>query len=227
MVQGPYSPPPAAPLSSPVQPPPPVVVAPPPPRRPAWPTPIGIISICLASLSLACDGMNLVFQLLVMAVFQTVSTAGTQPGVQMSEAATGPLMLAGADLVAAVVLLVGGILLLKRRPVARAIHLIYAMSKMLILLIGVTLLVVAIREASAAAATTMPTTGPAPGSTAGMKAFFLMGGGFGVISKALGLLYPIFLLVWFLRAPVVNEVRTWALSARAAQREWGADDTEP
>jgi len=204
----------------------PVLVAPL-PTQPAWPTVVGIISLCVAGLSLACDTIGLIGQLIVM-LFVQPSVGAMQPGFRPGWATASTLLTTGADMIATVVLLIGGVLLLKRRPLARPLHLVYGVATFAIVMINATMFVVMIRQATVAAAT-MPATGPASGPAMPSAARGMLFGGItGGIGMAISLIYPIFLLVWFLRRPIVEQVRQWAASAGARPEgpDWGPSEED-
>jgi len=210
MSQSPYSQQDQAPQAAPPAPPvgTPVVIGPP-PQRSAWPTVIGIISISLGSLELACNVFGLIGQLVVQAVIQPM--AKTPPAFQTAGwYQTVSFVSMGVQALVLLALLIAGILLLKRRPVARTLHLAYAVARIVLVLAGATMYIVMMRQATFAPAT-MPTTGPgAQFAQTGAKMGMMMGGIFGGLGIAISLIYPVFLLVWFLRRSTVDEVRSWA-----------------
>jgi hypothetical protein len=159
---------------------------PPQQKRSVWPTVIGIISIILASLGLLCTPLV------------TITNAINPTTQQVYEYLpdwyrTWEIVGMFGGIVFAVVLLIGGITLLKRRPVGRTLHLVYAVVSFAVAVVNVVIFATII------------------GQTAGMPAPMragLIGGGVG--GTCGGLIYPVFLLIWFLRAPIAEEVRTWA-----------------
>jgi hypothetical protein len=179
-------------------PPPPAPPPPPPPypqRPPSWPKVIGIISIVFAGLGLICTPIGLA----------TREAAGPAGAEAMEGAppwyATYQTASALAGIVVAAILLVAGILLCKRRPAGRTMHITYAILN----------IVVAVGNVIAAAsAVGQMDSGPA--GAAPFKGVFI--GGI-VIGLVIGLAYPIFILVWFTRPKVRDEVAAWA-AAQAA-----------
>lgn len=156
--------------------------------RAGWPMPVGIISIVLAGLGLMCTPISLA---------QTWAGPGRSQVMQyfppwyFSYAVISSFVGIGQ----CVLLLVGGIFLLSRRPAAAILHLLYAVLGLLGALLGVFLmlsLVIPYVEAAGAPAvvqTTM-TLSLAVGLTVGMA-------------------YPIFLLVWFSRPKIRQQIRQW------------------
>jgi hypothetical protein len=179
-------PPPAYPPTPPPPPPPP----PPYPQRPSsWPKVIGIISIVLAGLGLICTPIGL-------ATRQAAGPAGAEA---MAGApawyATYQVVSALAGIVVAALLLVAGILLCKRRPAGRTMHIAYAILN----------IVVAVGNVIAAVtAASNIDTGP---NEAALFVPVLIGGM--VVGLVIGLAYPVFLLVWFTRTKVRDEVAAW------------------
>ena len=92
----------------------------------------------------------------------------------------------------AVLLLIAGISLLKRRPAGRSLHLVYAIAGAAIAVANALIFTMLFGEMS--------------GMPDAMR-FAMIGGGFG--GACLGLAYPVFLLIWFLRGSVAREVRGW------------------
>jgi len=183
MTRNPYSqaPPPQPPYTQ-----PPVAYYPPQGRPSTWPTVIGIISIILASLGLLCTPL--------LTVVNAVNP-GTQKVYEYLPDWYRTWEIVGmfGGIVFAVVLLIGGITLLKRRPVGRTLHLVYAVVSFAAAAVNVVIFATIIAKTAG-----MPTP---------MRAG-LIGGGVG--GTCGGLIYPIFLLIWFLRARIAQEVRTWA-----------------
>ncbi|MCE5276458.1 MAG: hypothetical protein ABFD92_19415 [Planctomycetaceae bacterium] len=157
--------------------------APLPEGRAVWPTVVGIISTILASLGvLGGIGGSLAERF----------TAGLDRGPSIYDYAAdwyGAFLtiIAVASLVLAVGLLIGGISLLKRRPVARVLHLAYA------------ILEIAITAVSAAGQI-------AALDFAAMPAPLRIGTIIGFASMPLGIAYPVFLIIWFNRRKIKEDV---------------------
>jgi len=180
----------------PQQPPPPPFVYPPggyaaAPKRAVWPTVIGTISCVLAGLGLICGpGAKLVNSYNP----QTQEVYRHLPEWFRSFETLSMLI----GVVFAVLLLAAGVTLLKRRPAGRTLHLAYGALALVVGVVNIGVVFSAISKASAEM--------PAP-MRAGM-----IGGAFG---GAVGLAYPVFLLVWFLRAAIAAEVDRWREQAAA------------
>jgi hypothetical protein len=156
---------------------------------PAWPKVVGIISIVLSSLGLFCGGCGLVF-MAFMGQF-----------LKMAEQTLGPVpppMLPSPALIGigalgwlwGFLLLAAGIATVRRRPLGRTLHLVSAGGSILIAIVSTILNLqyqAAIQQWVAANPTSKWAQQQSPiGQYAGMC--------FGL---AIGLGYPIFLLVWF------------------------------
>ena len=167
-------------------PPPPDVPPTQPPRRPRWHIPRGVVCMALAVLG---------------ALSAVASIAGWRLNPQQQEAMgqfpewyTAHLRFAGvvgAGL--AVVLLLGGLLLLKRRPEGRALLLAYAVLSAITNLVEAAVMFKAVGEMTGGGmeAQIMRTS---------MKVGAVMG-------AAIGLAFPIFLVVWFSRLKIRTDIQ--------------------
>lgn len=101
--------------------------------QPGWPKPVGIVSIVVASLGLICGSCGLIQGAAGM-VMQP--PAGTTPPPGMT-----PLMalvqIVGLGM--SIVLLVSGIMCVKRNPKSRPVHLIWAVLSLLVMVVGIML----------------------------------------------------------------------------------------
>jgi predicted lysophospholipase L1 biosynthesis ABC-type transport system permease subunit len=150
------------------------------PARSAWPKVIGIISICLAGLGLIClpiiAGITMYADKIYRyypAWYRQVSTL---------------LMVIAIPL--AVLHLVGGILLLKRRPVARLLLMIIGVAGVLAAIVNIIIF-------------SNVDTGMMPAAQA---MSFKMSS---IFSIPFGAAYPVFLLAWFSRGRIRQEVNSW------------------
>lgn len=215
----------------------------PPVKRTVWPKVIGIISIVIAGLGMLCGTCNTISGIAGRAMVPFMRGMFKMP-MATSRPTTGPTMpidpKAAADmmdkllegmtplytiqaitsfvgLLAAILLLVGGIKLIRRRRCAQTLHLVYA-------ILGIISVCVAIALHSYSMSIMTDTMGglpfgemdpgmdPAMGEQMSnlMRAQFSMMSVFGAIMiGATGLPYPVFLLVWFLRPKVRREVEGW------------------
>ncbi|MCX5685507.1 MAG: hypothetical protein NT049_17765 [Planctomycetota bacterium] len=152
--------------------------------RSKWPKVIGIISIVLASLAIICTPASLAMQKLdpnQRHVFEQL------PGwFNIYMTVSGVL-----GVLVGVLFLAAGITLVLRKPAARPLHLVYACLAIIMCLVGIFVSVAAFSGA------------PVEGSMkAGMVAGF-------ACSLPLGLAYPVFLLIWFLRGSIARETASW------------------
>ena len=166
---------------------------------PTWPKTIGIVSIVWASLGLTCTGcgvVGLAAQPFMKQIMQGQKTRDGQPIPDMPQVMlAGPVewlqMIVGAAVV--VLLLVAGIWLIKRKPQARQMHLIYAGISVVTTIVGT---VLAVQKQSAIAewarnnADNFWAQQNGQGGMIGQLSL--------VIGALLGLAYPAFVLVWFL-----------------------------
>jgi hypothetical protein len=176
-----------------------------PPRRASWPTAVGIISICLGSMNL--------FWVLAGAAMQSAATE--LPGkanVQMQLPEFRDLQISAQVLgsVVNLVLVTAGILVLKRRPLGRPLHLLYALlgigSAAFGLYVAMTMMPAMLRK--------MAAVSPESGRMLGvMKASMTAGMVMGI---AWGCAYPVFLLIWFHLSKVRLEVNRWTTGAASA-----------
>jgi hypothetical protein len=181
MTQNPYSPPPAVPPTEyeyVVQQNPTV-----------WPKVIGIISIVFASLGIVCTPISL-----GMNAVNPASKKAMEMFPDWWHSYT--LFTSFLGIAFAILLLVAGISLLRRRPSGRPLHLIYAGVTVIVTIVGTVVMVLMINTDSM----------PAAGRTGMM---------IGVVSGVFfGSAYPVFLLIWFLRPRIRDEVAFW-LQAQA------------
>lgn len=157
---------------------------------PAWPKAIGIISIVFASLSLLCGACGL---------FQNISAiaqGGAKIQLPNAQPVTLPpppmlsVVLQVASVLWAIMLLIAGIMTLRRTPAGRLIHLVYA-GVAIILTIAGTFIGWAAFQQTVAAVQKEPSMKQMAGMMQGIAY-----GSFCII-LTLGLGYPAFLLVWF------------------------------
>ncbi|MFB3893564.1 MAG: hypothetical protein ACE15C_16245 [Phycisphaerae bacterium] len=152
------------------------------PRKPSWPVVIGVISIVLASMGLVCTPLTLVFN--------------NFGAIQKSQRDVFPQWFLDAGTITSVIgigqallLLIAGILLAKRRPGARSLHLVYGW-------LGVAGAVASVVMLFSLNFASMP-----PAGKIGVVS--------GAIAIPVALAYPIFLLVWFMRARIAREMAEW------------------
>jgi len=161
--------------------------------QPIWPTVVGIISLCLAGFG----GLMTLFGM----IFQTFAQ-GLQTPQQREMMASMPdwhqtyqLVSQVIWLAMAILLAVGGVMLLKRRQLARTLHVAFAV-------IGV---VLAIGFTVVGLISTSQMQVPGPADTI-VKVTTIVTT---IIGMFVSLAYPVFLLIWFARAKVKQHIQTW------------------
>jgi len=180
MTREPIFPPPAAPGPAPsMYPPGPAE----PDKTPAWAIAIGVISIIYASLGLICTPVSLVssrampsppgFEEMLPPWFETYSIVAGLVGMGV-----------------AVILLVAGIGLVRRRGGAVSLHVVYGLIAVLMGIVGMFV--------TFAAFDFSRLEGPAKAGAIG-----------GVAGGIIGLAYPIFVLIWFSRAKIRQQAAGW------------------
>lgn len=155
-----------------------------PPQQPVWPKVIGIISIVLASLGLICTPISL---------FVSMRGANAEEALKFFPdwwlAYTTVSCVVGV--LQAILLLAAGIVVLLKRPAGRVLHLVYA----------VIAIVLGIASSAFGAASILTGDMPAPIKIGTAVGIFI-----GVL---VGMIYPVFLLIWFLRPKIRDQVAAW------------------
>ncbi len=180
----------------------------PPEKKPAWPIAIGIISIVLGSLMLICVPISMGIN-----AYNPEAAATQEQFPEWSQ--TYSIISSLISMGLAVLLLVGGILLIRRRAVARPLHLLYAVVTVLMAVVGTVVFFSVILPS-------VDTADLPRGTAIGMK--------FGaVVGTFLNVAYPVFLLIWFLRGTIRDQVRSWAAGADsgAQQQTWDIPTAPP
>jgi hypothetical protein len=179
-----------------------------PENRPVWPTVIGIIGIVVGGLGLMGGlwGAIAPFFLKFMASYVPETERATLDVAQRWRGWTIPLSLVSGAV--AVALLLAGIALLRRRARARQMCLTWAVAKMLLVLFST---VVGYRIAQQTVELTAQQSTSAPGMTPVVARQFaevgtMVGLGFGLVW---GWALPVFLLIWFGRGRIRDEVARW------------------
>jgi len=155
-----------------------------PPKQPIWPKVIGIISIVLASLGLICTPISL---LVSMRGANAEEALKFFPDWWLAYTTVSCVV----GVLQAILLLAAGIVVLLKRPAGRVLHLVYAV---IAIVLGI--------ASSAIGATSI--------LTADMPAPIKIGAAAGVfIGVLVGMIYPVFLLIWFLRPKIRDQVAAW------------------
>jgi len=161
---------------------------------PKWPKVIGVISIVLAGLGLVCGGFSAVGALMLPKIMEGPLDGDPLPPTMQFGMIDYAVM--GIGTILTVVLLFAGIMLVGRRPVARPMHLVYAVCSMPLTLINM------VRQfdkqgAMAQWAQDYPDNPIAQGVNQGGQGQAI-GEAVGlVIGLGLGLGIPLFYFVWF------------------------------
>jgi hypothetical protein len=190
-----------------------------------WSKVIGIISIVLGALGVVAQGCGIAGVVAMPLMAEPMREAAKQAAAQGGGNAAGaaemeqqaamfdamaqyaPLVIGSGvlNMICAVLLIVAGIQLLKRRVSGRTLHLAYAGLRtvgVLFSLVPGWLMHVAQMEAMQASGVAMP-----PGLGAG----FMTGMGVAglVLGAVWGLVYPVFIVVWFMRGKIREQVSAW------------------
>lgn len=164
--------------------------------RPKWPTPFGVISIVLGALGLVCGGIGLAWGMVAGPMMKDQLDGAPMPDVFV----LGPidLAVAAASLALSVVLIFAGILLIGRSPKARLLHVLFAVLILPVNIVGF------VRQMDKQAAlerwlidypdNPLAQSMNQPGQQAGQQAGEVFGLAMFVV---LGVLYPLFVFVWF------------------------------
>lgn len=200
--------------------PPPTPMTPPtdagaiPPRRSTWPMVIGIIATILGSLA-ALGGCFGIGSSLFLDQFMSLVPQGEDAEMTSAMQGLKPAMIISASLtmVVAIVLLIGGIGLLRRRAWGRRTCMTWAGLKM-VLVVCNSVLSYIFQQAQFQAMVEDPNmAGNMPGFLpALMQAMGAVGLVFGLIW---GWALPIFMLIWFSRRKIKAEVAQWGRPASA------------
>lgn len=164
-----------------------------PPKKPAWPVVIGIISIVIGGLFSLCTCVGI-----PMNIAQRANPAVQELMEQFPEWWTAWQIIGGLLWLGLyILLLVAGICLVRRRAVGLPLHVTFALLGLIWCIING---VVTFRGMAGVEL-------PAP-MGASMKPFMLIGMFAGFV---FGGAYPIFLLVWFSRPGIRQQVQSWRL----------------
>jgi hypothetical protein len=194
-----------SPAPAPVRSAPPTVPGALPPPRTAWPTVLGIIGIVFGALAILGCLWGLVAPFVMGGIMTGAAASGSQQDQAIAQAFrdTAPMQVlsSGLQLVAAVLLLVSGVGLSMRRRWSAKWMVIWAIVKMIVVLIAAYLGMLVQRRMMQAAS---PQTG-AP--NAAMMSMFT---GFGLLVMVVwGWILPTFVLIWFQRRKIKDEVAGW------------------
>lgn len=180
------------------------------PQESAWPRVIGIICIVFGSLG-SLGGFCGALASLLQGVFSSWATQAGQPQAMADAAARYTPYLVVANILTlgvAVVLLVGGIGLVKRRRWSRMALLHWSWMKMLVAVVG-GVLGYLVQQAQFEAMQNDPDiSGQMPAMFGSIMRTF---GGVGLVLQITWFwALPVFTLVWFNRRPIRHEVSQWS-----------------
>lgn len=160
-----------------------------PPEVPKWPKVVGIISTVWGSLGMLCGCLGLAGVMFSGAFQGMMESQGPLPPTMQPGIAQSAQAIAG--LLTTVLLLLAGILCINRKPVARPLHLIYAVISLVLLIIGV---MIQIDLANEMGQWVKDNPDSPFAQNYNATATLLLGVGLAVV---LGLPWPLFCLIWF------------------------------
>lgn len=180
----------------------------------SWPKVIGIISIVLASLGLACYGCNsvsTVFQPMMLEAIPEDQRPPTPQGMQLYIGVANMCV----SFLLSVWLLIAGIMTVKRKPSARTQNIGWSIVKIIVVLIALVVNVLLFAEDMADQMNWQfeqqaQQTGNPPVFTFDITMVYIMLG----VTAAVGLVWPVILLIWFSRGKIKDEVATWSAIER-------------
>jgi len=162
--------------------------------RPSWPTVVGIISLCIAGISILATLGTMAMSALGVNAAQERQMFGNMPawfnplkwGMHLFGLATYALLAAA------------GAMVIKRRPAGRNLHLLVVFMDFIICACSLAMTIAMYQYAAQPVNTLMP--------EATFRAMMLVSQSFGL---AVFLAYPVFLLIWFTRPKVNQHIKTW------------------
>jgi hypothetical protein len=155
-----------------------------------WPGVVGVISIVLASLGLVCGGCGAAWVLVAPSMMKGAEAQMGGPAPDIFLPGMGALVLMVMGTLWSVVLLVAGIMLVRRKDIARKLHVVYAIVAVVLQLvsIGVTM------QQQLAVLAWAKDNPDSPWAKQASPVGMIIGLVIGVV---IGLGWPIFCLVWF------------------------------
>lgn len=174
-----------------------------PPTRHKWPTVLGIIAIIFGSFGVLAGVWGMVAPLLMASMFEAsgMSSAEVQAQLDVMRSLQGwSIGFSVLSTVLAVVLLVAGVQLVRRRPQGATLCYLWAPSKMVLVVAGVVLGYMAYQSQVDAMASQQNAAATPP------EAFAIFNV---VIGLAWGWALPVFMLIWFNLGFVKQEVTRW------------------
>jgi hypothetical protein len=163
-----------------------------PPELPGWPKVVGILSICIGGFWLLCGGCGLA-QVFVGGMFQPPpEVLAKMPPPELTKPGLGPMVMLVAGMGMSTLLLVAGILTVRRGPVGRILHLVYASISIPMMAVSMFLHFqhqVPIQK--------WISENPDHPGLKQAQMIVTIGTGVAVVLTALNLAYVVFLLIWF------------------------------
>ncbi len=178
----------------------------------SWPTVIGIISIIFGSLGALGGAYQAVAPFLMGMIGGFVPESDDQAKVVFESMAAWrfPLMVVGiGSLILSVMLIVCGAQLVGRKESASGLHKKWAISKILFSLVAVTINTLA-QMAQMKVAMEQQSQSMGGGGAQFVETAMMVAMVVGIIMGiAFACAYPVFILIWFSREKVKNEVQSW------------------
>lgn len=173
-----------------------------------WPGVIGIISIVMGSLAALRGCIGAVVAPIISVVAGQLPEEGAAVLEPMKELMGWMIFNGIATTLVAVMLIVGGSGLIKRRPWGRRVCMIWSVLKMILVMVSSVLSFFIFRENMEAVLQQQGTAGLPPFFAIMMKTSGAFGMLFGIVW---GWALPVFMLVWFSRQKIRTEVSGWDL----------------
>ena len=181
----------------------PVIAA---PRDPVWHIVLGIFAIVFGAAGVL-QGMWGMLTPLFFGIFESMAPQGApNPMGFISELSVSIVLMSGLLAILAGLLLLAGILLLKRTPVAPSLCVVWAVLKFFAVIANA-ILTYLMQQAQFQAVQSDPGFQQAPGFVSGMMQGMAIGTG--VIMLLWGWALPVFMLIWLRRAKIREQVRAW------------------
>lgn len=157
---------------------------------PGWPKIVGIVSIVFGALGLTCGGCGLLGQGM-QSLIPEMEDVAKQPQVMAPILTFSLLALA---LLLSILLLIAGIMTLLRKPIGRPLHLLYAVLKILAVIIGLVTFIMIWPDYKVELTRYFEESGQNAQSRDVMLSATFYGA---LVSNLIYLAYPVFCLIWF------------------------------
>lgn len=157
---------------------------------PGWPKIVGIVSIVFGALGLTCGGCGLLGQGM-QSLIPEMEDVAKQPQVMAPILTFSLLALA---LLLSILLLIAGIMTLLRKPIGRPLHLLYAVLKILAVIVGLVTFIMIWPDYKVELTRYFEESGQNAQSRDVMLSATFYGA---LVSNLIYLAYPVFCLIWF------------------------------